>query len=283
MDKYNEQSAEKNDNSPSQKIKRTKIMRLLVPVGLLIVIIVSLIVYTFYAEKNKRIEKEEAFTVNVSSRDFTYTYDDSDRVNVKTLLIPKYDFVDFTYTIIYYGKGLLNEYKEDIVVGSVKAGAKLERITKIADIERNIKGVYSYCAVLCKSGKKQYKNIENSSNIEYNKELDFDFTMKYTGEYRLSCTITNKSALQIKEIRNFVIELDFGEGITCRFSAPRIVFDHQLAPNAKITLTDLSGNKHIGLGANNAEEARKQQDKLRAGMDAVSYSKQTYQVIYIPA
>ena len=69
MDKYNEQSVENNDNSPSQKTKRTKIMRLLVPVGLLIVIIVSLILYTFYDEKNKRIEKEEAFTVNVSSRD----------------------------------------------------------------------------------------------------------------------------------------------------------------------------------------------------------------------
>ena len=57
MDKYNEQSVENNDNSPSQKTKRTKIMRLLVPVGLLIVIIVSLILYTFYDEKNKRIEK----------------------------------------------------------------------------------------------------------------------------------------------------------------------------------------------------------------------------------
>ena len=269
-------SASSKNITPPIKKKHKKVMKWLIPLLVIFVIVVGIVIYSLKSEN----DKQNAFSIGVSSTDFTFTYDDSDGINVKTTVIPKYDFEDFTYTITYCGRGLLNNFEEDVVVGNVSAGTVLEHIKKLSEIENNISGAYSYTSIHCKSGKKQYKNKSDSSNVEYNTELDFVFTMKYyngSDDYNLSCTITNKTSYYIKEVRILRISIDFGNDITCSFYTPRIFFEKTLAPNAQITLTNLSGNKSIGLGT---ADISGKKEMLKNGLDSMSYSKQTYQVIY---
>lgn len=268
-------SAAKPDVTNTSAKSHKHVMKWLIPL-FLIFIAVGIVVYSVVSENNK----QNDFTVGVSSNDFSFTYDDSDGITVKTTVIPKYDFVDFTYTITYYGSGLLNDVEEDVVVGDVSAGTVLTYSKPLSEIESKISGAYSYTSVRCKSGKKQYKNKGDLIETEYNKELDFVFTLKYysgSDDYTLSCVITNKTDSYIKEVRTLRISLDFGNDISCTFYTPRIIFDRELAPNEQITLTNLSGNRGIGLGTGDIAGKK---EMLKTGLDSISYSNQTYQVIY---
>lgn len=215
----------------------------------------------------------DEFTSAVREQDFEFVYDDSGSRTIETVIVPKYDFIEFSYKLVFYGKGLLNDYEKEIEVGNVKAGTELKHSELISDIEDNIKGSLAYCDIIVISGKKQQKY--NYNKTELNDELTFDtITMKRN---TISFRIINNTDYYIKEIRKLNISMNFGNDITCKFYTPRIQLEASLGPGAQTTLTNLSGNIHLGLGANDIEEKN---ELVQAGIEAVSYSNQTYQLIY---
>lgn len=189
--------------------------------------------------------KQNDFSIGVTDSDYTYFYDDSDGAEVISILIPKYDFEDFSIEITYYAEsGLLNYFEEEHYLGDVKAGTQLKFTKAVSDIEKEINGKYAYADIRVMSGKKQLKNHTPDQGTEYNTECDFSFTLHHPAKMNLSIdvTITNKTNYYISELRKFRVSVTFEDGANTQFYTPRIKLEEKLAPNETVTITGLTGN-----------------------------------------
>lgn len=254
---------------PNSKIKN--IIAMLLSVILVIGLITTLILVPILS-KNKQ---ENAFESTILSSDYSYTYDDSNNVTVISILIPKYDFIDFSFTIRYNCSG---EYiTEEHSFDKVEAGQKLKFVKSLKSLKEETGEDFYYSYINVNSGKKQNKFANSLEEVVYNTECSFYFSWSgLRHESTLSATITNTTQRNILELRDFFITINFDdeEGLNrrLRFYCPRLKFEEPLQPWETISISKLSGVSVKNWSA----------DDWNASITYTKsrYSEQTYEVIY---
>lgn len=257
-------SIETNQNSVAKKRKLPKILIAVMCIVVVIIIVIVLVVKSHN-------DKQNAFSIGVSSSDYTYIFDDSDGTNVISTITSKYDLKEFSIKITYDAeKGLLNYYEEVYNIGEVKAGEQIKITKPISEIEKEIKGSFYYASASAVSGKKQYKYYTNPQEKVYNEECSFVFNIYYRSDsLYFNIDITNNTSYYISELRTFRVTIDYGGNKKCSFYTPRIKLQTNLAPGDTITVKNLTGNTtHNGM------------DSALSPYTSSNYSAITYQVIY---
>lgn len=265
----------KNENiSPPQKAnisqKRNPFSLIIIIVLIIFSIAALIFVPKVIEEKNSN-----AFECSIKTTDLSYTYDDSNGVSVISTIIPKYDFIDFSFSIAYNcsGEYVVNEY----YVGSIKAGQKIEYEKSLSLLEAETNEAFYYSYIKSISGKKQnkYQNVEEVPI--YNTECEFAFSyFGIHGNDSLKMTITNNTTRPIVELREFSILINFDdvENINryINLYARRIKFDAPLEPGQSIILNNVPGMTVKNWST----------DDWWTGVTYTKYrySEQIYQVIY---
>lgn len=254
-------------------VKKSIGLRIFVIVSILLAVIICLIVGLLalknYLDKKEE-DKQNAYSLDVSSSDYTFSYDIVNNENVTTTIVPKYDFISFSVKIIYYGDGGLTDYySSTVIIGVISAGKEKQHTESLAIIEEQLTGDFSYVRVTTISGKKQYKNKTTSQEPVYNTECDFSFIYSSGSHEPLTITIKNNTDKYITELREFRVKINFEKSYYTKFYKPRLIFPSPLAPNEEITIKKITGNFH-SYGAVERSEP----------YYSTSYEEQTYQVIY---
>ena len=257
-------------SSLSFKSNKTKNrIAILFSIVLIVGIIISLILAPIFSKK----QKDNAFESAIISSDYTYTYDDSNDTTIISTFIPKYDFIDFSFTITYncFGEYVTEEY----YFNKISAGQELRYIKSLSSLKKETGEDFYYSFVSIKSGKKQNRYKQDSQKEIYNTECAFYFSWTSTHN-TLSATITNKTNRPILELREFSVTIHFDdeEGLNRRlvFYCPRLKFESPLQPWETISITKLSGVSNRNWSSD--------------GWDTVitytksRYSAQTYEVIF---
>lgn len=223
---------------------------------------------------------QNAFDTNITSEDYSFEYrEQSDGVIVE--IIPKYDISDFSFTIVYYGSGLLNSYEQEHSKALAKADDPLVYSMPYITLNDELSGDFRYADLVNVSGKKQnkYKNQSSASldDPSLNTEMDFSFTLsqRYSSHY-LSGQFTNNSNRPILELREFRVRIVFEYEVICNYYTPRLIFDSAILPGESSEFLSLSGNISLGGGGGNFTEVF----DIKNPIMSVSYSNQTYTVIY---
>lgn len=255
------------DTNQNAVAKKRKLPKILISAACIVVAIIIVIV--LFVKYNN--DKQNAYSIGVSSSDYTYIFDDSDGTNVISTITSKYDLKEFSIKISYDAeKGLLNYYEEIYDIGEIKAGEQIKITKPISEIEKEIKGSFYYASASVVSGKKQYKYYTNPQDKVYNEECSFTFNIYYRSDSPyFNIAITNNTSYYISELRTFRVTIDYDGNKKCSFYTPRIKLQTNLAPGDTVTVKNLTGNTtHNGM------------DSALSPYTSSSYSATTYQVIY---
>ena len=243
------------EESVSSTRKKIKIKKAPIIIVLSLLILVSILL-------GRILHVQNSYTAPLFSDDLFFLYDDSDPLEIRNTIIPKFSAKDVAIEITYSGnKGLFDSYSETHELGDLEPDEEITIVKSISSLEKNLRGEFEHASLRVVSGYKQKKN--RGVKKENNTECSFEFTYNpHTNQ--LIMTVKNNTHKSITELRNFRTTISFSDGGELNFYTPRIILPETLSPGASVTLTS-TGNTS---------------SSIKSITSSKDYTQINYQVVY---